>query len=461
MEGYSHRMDRRSNCHHYSWPGVYHLTIKVNGTLYQPLGRVVGDSNEADGKPNAPRVELSETGRMVEYELTTSISRHYPMVEVQDYVVMPEHLHAIVVVKRRIVTANGREAHLGQVIAGFKKGCNRRFWEIEERRGKPAATRTAMPAGASSPMPGVAVSSSASSPGVAAAGAASSPGAAAAGAASSRGVAAAGAASSPGAAAAGAASSRGAGVCPAVYPQGYKVPSQASTGRQPLFAYGYVDVMPVDEKQLDTQRQYIRNNPRSRLMRTQNRAWLQPQRRAIPTALSLSALKGYLLRECRPSQTVAQAWNGIQPRLLAEDGLVVCDSYGNRELLACRLLPVVCHRKDIPLFERQRQCCLREAECGAVLVSARIAKGEQAIMDEAVSLRYPVVLVVDNGFPEVYHPSERRVQLCADNRLLLVSPWRYRYQPVGASIGAVECKTMNGVVQSLCRMKDSWWKDCL
>lgn len=420
-------MDRRSNCHHYSWPGVYHLTIKVNGTLYQPLGRVVGDSNEADGKPNAPRVELSETGRMVEYELTTSISRHYPMVEVQDYVVMPEHLHAIVVVKRRIVTANGREAHLGQVIAGFKKGCNRRFWEIEERRGKPAATRTAMPAGASSPMPGVASSS----------------------------------ASSPGVAAAGAASSRGAGVCPAVYPQGYKVPSQASTGRLPLFAYGYVDVMPVDEKQLDTQRQYIRNNPRSRLMRTQNRAWLQPQRRAIPTALSLSALKGYLLRECRPSQTVAQAWNGIQPRLLAEDGLVVCDSYGNRELLACRLLPVVCHRKDIPLFERQRQCCLREAECGAVLVSARIAKGEQAIMDEAVSLRYPVVLVVDNGFPEVYHPSERRVQLCADNRLLLVSPWRYRYWPVGASIGAVECKTMNGVVQSLCRMKDSWWKDCL
>ena len=421
-------MDRRSNCHHYSWPGVYHLTIKVNGTLYQPLGRVVGDSNEADGKPNAPRVELSETGRMVEYELTTSISRHYPMVEVQDHVVMPEHLHAIVVVKRRIVTANGREAHLGQVIAGFKKGCNRRFWEIEERRGKPAATRTAMPAGASSPMPGVA---------------------------------AAGAASSPGVAAAGAASSRGAGVCPAVYPQGYKVPSQASTGRLPLFAYGYVDVMPVDEKQLDTQRQYIRNNPRSRLMRTQNRAWLQPQRRAIPTALSLSALKGYLLRECRPSQTVALAWNGIQPRLLAEDGLVVCDSYGNRELLACRLLPVVCHRKDIPLFERQRQCCLREAECGAVLVSARIAKGEQAIMDEAVSLRYPVVLVVDNGFPEVYHPSERRVQLCADNRLLLVSPWRYGYRPVGASIGAVECKTMNGVVQSLCRMKDSWWKDCL
>lgn len=421
-------MDRRSNCHHYSWPGVYHLTIKVNGTLYQPLGRVVGDSNEADGKPNAPRVELSETGRMVEYELTTSISRHYPMVEVQDHVVMPEHLHAIVVVKRRIVTANGREAHLGQVIAGFKKGCNRRFWEIEERRGKPAATRTAMPAGASSPMPGVASSSSASSPGVAAAGAASSP---------------------------------GAGVCPAVYPQGYKVPSQASTGRLPLFAHGYVDVMPVDEKQLDTQRQYIRNNPRSRLMRTQNRAWLQPQRRAIPTALSLSALKGYLLRECRPSQTVAQAWNGIQPRLLAEDGLVVCDSYGNRELLACRLLPVVCHRKDIPLFERQRQCCLREAECGAVLVSARIAKGEQAIMDEAVSLRYPVVLVVDNGFPEVYHPSERRVQLCADNRLLLVSPWRYRYRPVDASIGAVECKTMNGVVQSLCRMKDSWWKDCL
>ena len=77
---------------------------------------------------------------MVERELTTSITEHYPMVEVQDYVVMPDHLHCIVVVHRDIISRNGVATHLGQVITGFKKGCNRRFWEMEELREKTADT---------------------------------------------------------------------------------------------------------------------------------------------------------------------------------------------------------------------------------------------------------------------------------------------------------------------------------
>ena len=90
---YNHRMDRRSRHKRYEWPGTYHITIKVNDVYRQPLGEVVGCISEADGSPDAPRVELSEAGRMVERELTTSITAHYPMIEVRDYVVMPDHLH--------------------------------------------------------------------------------------------------------------------------------------------------------------------------------------------------------------------------------------------------------------------------------------------------------------------------------------------------------------------------------
>ena len=75
-------------------------------------------------------MKLSAVGRMVQEELLGSISRHYPMLEVMEYVIMPEHLHFIVVVKRRIVNRQGRAAHLGQVIAGFKLGCNHQWWRM-------------------------------------------------------------------------------------------------------------------------------------------------------------------------------------------------------------------------------------------------------------------------------------------------------------------------------------------
>ena len=385
-------MGWRGSRKNYCWPGTYHITISVAERSQQPLGHIVGDVSKPDGDPLAPKVILSDVGKMVELELLNSIHSHYPMIEVHDHVVMPDHLHFIVVVRRPIISSNGRETHLGQVIAGFKKGCNRRYWELtgQKWQGEPAeAGRYPVP-------------------------------------------------------------------LPAVRPQGTRPPSTASTGRPPLFSYGYVDVMPLKEGQLERQREYIRNNPRYRLMRLSNPKWLLPQRASIATALTLPALKGYLQRECG-RHFDADRWETVRQRLLAEDNAVVCDSYGNRELLNGRLLPVVCHRKDAALFEVQKARCLAAA-AGAVLVSARIAKGEQDIINTAIRHGYPVVTVEDNGFPSLYHPSEQRIDLCSNNKLLIVSPWQYVYRRAADNISVMECKTMNCVVQSLCRTKDSWWK---
>lgn len=106
-----HSMARRSAAHDYSRPGIYHVTLHVAEGMGQPLGAV------------------------------------------DAYVVMPEHLHFILMVSGNIVSRNGRATHLGQVIAGFKKGCNRAFWAITGQTlsgavpnqtppppGKPAAT---------------------------------------------------------------------------------------------------------------------------------------------------------------------------------------------------------------------------------------------------------------------------------------------------------------------------------
>jgi len=338
-----------------------------------------------------------------------SIPLHYPMMEVQDYVIMPEHMHFIIKAHHHIISKNGRTMNLGQVIAGYKKGCNKRYWEMigqqapaVTRPGEPAATRPGEPAAT---RPGEPVGT----------------------------------------------------LCSAVHPQKKRTPSCGATGRQPLFSNGYTDVIPLNEEQLQQKREYIRANPRSRLLRSSNRAWLQTQRGGIDTALTLPALKGYLQRECAPSQLTPDTLAALQCRLLLADGHIACDSYGNRELLSRQCLPVVCHRKYARRLEEQKQSCLHAAEQGAVLVSARIAKGEQEIIDEAVNHGYPVILIADNGFLEIYHPSTERIERCATGQMLYVSPWTYRYRLKGEGITVVECKTMNCVAQALCRTKDSWW----
>ena len=112
------------------------------------------------------------------------------------------------------------------------------------------------------------------------------------------------------------------------------------------------------------------------------------------------------------------------------------------------------------LFRSQQKArCLSAAASGAILVSARIAKGEQTIIDSAMQQGYPVVTIEDNGFPSLFHPSEHRMDLCLANKLLIVTPWQYAYRRVDDTITVAECKTMNCIAQAICRTKDSWWKE--
>jgi hypothetical protein len=236
------------------------------------------------------------------------------------------------------------------------------------------------------------------------------------------------------------------------------VPSRISTGRPVLFSEGFVDVMPLKSGQLAQQRAYIRNNPRSRLLRSTHRSVLQPLRGGIDTALTVKALMCYLKRKCAPSQLTPAARTLIESRLLTTNGKIGCDSYGNRQLLSKRLLPVVCHRRDVSQFPRQKAACLQAAQEGAVLVSARISKDEQDIMDEVLLQGHPIVLILDNGMPDIFHPSAERIDLCMEDRLLIVTPWQHHYRRAEEGISVVECKTMNCVAQALCRTRDDWWK---
>ena len=408
-------MKRRSQAHDYSFMGVYHITINVARGLKQPLGRIGGQLCKPDGDSDAPHGDLSPVGRMVEEELRESIHRFYPMLEVQDYVVMPEHLHFLLVAHSDVVSQSGKLTHLGHVIAGFKYGCNKRYWAMMGR----INLATESPGTLMTTAPGTLTPSSA------------------------------GTFASPAPETLGAERRQNDG--------SVLGDSVAKEKLPPLFEAGYCDIMPVDADQLATQRAYIHANPRSRLMRMTNQQWLHPQRHTIDTAVSLRALYGYLQREC-PRQLTDEVFSTLVNRLLKVGDSVVCDSYGSKELLSSRLLPVVCHRKDASLFAQQKDCCPREAAAGAVLVSARISKGEQEIMDAVLLRGYPIIRIEDNGFPEIYHPSADRMDRCAAGQQLLIAPWSYQYRTREDSISVPFCKTMNCVAQAICKMRDDWWK---
>ena len=402
-----HSMKRRSVAHDYSRCGYYHITISVAPTLQQPFGRMAGRLDSPDGTGDAPHVELSAIGRMVEEELRESIKRYYPMLEVQDYVIMPEHLHFLLVAHRDVVSQNGKSTHLGHVIAGFKLGCNKRYWSMTGRINLDAKGLAPKGGNLATESPGTVKGT-------------------------------------PGSVKGTAGSVLGDSVAKSQLP--------------PLFDAGYCDVMPIDEAQLATQRAYIRSNPRSRLLRMTYRSMLHPQRHTVDTAVTIHALRGYLEREC-PMQLTAEGFASLEKRLKQVNGRITCDSYGSTELLKHRLLPVVCHRKDGAWFAKQKARCLKEAASGAVLVSARIAKGEQEIMDSTLRSGYPVVRVVDNGFPEIYHPSADLMDDCAASLLLLLTPWNYQFRAHDENVNVPFCKAMNCVVQAVCRMKDDWWKE--
>ena len=476
-----HSMQRRMATHNYTLPGIYHITLHVAEGMGQPLGLVEGSLEQPDGTPSGPHVALTPIGQMVREELLSSITAHYCMINVDTFVIMPEHLHVLLQVTAPIVSSNGRPTHLGQVIAGYKKGCNRRFWAITGQdisAGEPLNTRNALRVPSGSPA-GISSPAGFSSP---------------AGINSPAGI------SSP------------AGINS---PSGNekRVPSYGTTARPPLFAAGYCDVQPITAEQLETQRAYIHGNPRSRLLRTSQRATLMPCRGAFVTALTPAALRKYLQSVCLPQHATPEALAAIEQRLLltasAPTGtpapsaspatsapsaspatsapsaspatsapsaspairvpsgspagistpFVTLDTYGNRQLLNSRLLPVVCHYKDKGRFAQQKARCLEEAAHGAVLVSARIAPGEQEIMNEAVNHGFPVLTISDNGFPERYHPSAERIDRCAAGQLLIVTPWQYQYRGKNEQVTIPFCKAMNCVAQAICRLKDDWWKN--
>ena len=118
-----HSMKRRTPWHDYSRKGTYMLTLVVRERV--PLfGTLKGDLEGGV----APYVEYSNLGMAILQEEIHKIHHFYPQVEVWKLCIMPDHLHMIV----RVNEDMGEGKHLGMVVRGFKTGCTRAWWKLQD-----------------------------------------------------------------------------------------------------------------------------------------------------------------------------------------------------------------------------------------------------------------------------------------------------------------------------------------
>lgn len=105
-------MKRRSDVNDYSERNIYMVTLVIEGRRCL-LGELQGTSL-------APVFVPSKLGLAV-HQCWQMIPEHYPHVKLIALQLMPDHLHAIIQVTSKM------DCHLGQVINGFKIGCNRAY----------------------------------------------------------------------------------------------------------------------------------------------------------------------------------------------------------------------------------------------------------------------------------------------------------------------------------------------
>ena len=104
--------------HDYYAPCIYEITVSLENWQTQALGKIVVDAVDGRGVPTAAHCEKTVLGQAVA-DCWESIPKYYPEAKIICTQVMPEHFHGLIWVQKR----TGH--HLGQMIKGFKVGCNK------------------------------------------------------------------------------------------------------------------------------------------------------------------------------------------------------------------------------------------------------------------------------------------------------------------------------------------------
>ena len=377
-----HNQHRRSYWHDYREAGLYMLTMVIEAR-HRLFGTIVGSANARAGSGEAPHMALSELGRRVLQEEVPRISQHYPMVEVWQVAMMPDHIHLLVRVKAPLPEGK----HLGMVVRGFKTGCTRAWWRWQdEARGLGGETpSTAAQNGGTEEEGTEGTGTTTRGTGTTTRGTGTTTGGAGT---TTRGA----GTTKEGA---GTPSTAGAGKSAAV---AKAFPLAEDKGQRPvLYEKGYHDRIINRPGMLENIKRYMKENP----------------------------LRARIREEC-PRLMERQLHLWIGGREYAAFGNLFLLKYPIKE-------QVFFHRRDkqtgLPTEETEayreaHHRLLRLAEEGTVLITPGVSKGEKLVVDAALDARLPLILLQKEPITPYWKPSQRRFYACAAGHLLILAPWQ-------------------------------------
>ena len=196
---------------------------------------------------------------------------------------------------------------------------------------------------------------------------------------------------------------------------GQQQTGQAKTDRKHglLFEPSFNDKLLLREGQLKRWNDYLRDNPRRLLMKREHPDLFRVQRGLTIGNMSFSAI-------------------------------------GNRFLLQRPvLLQVQCSRSLSEEEIQERVAFFTKAAArGAVLVSPSISPGEKAVMRAAFELGFPLIYLQENGFTDLAKPGGKRMEACAEGRLLILAPWEHHNERT--TISRSQCLSLNDMARALC-----------
>ncbi|MCQ2288074.1 MAG: hypothetical protein MJZ74_03150 [Muribaculaceae bacterium] len=201
---------------------------------------------------------------------------------------------------------------------------------------------------------------------------------------------------------------------PCAFAQGDNQSGRSGNGGNvvPLFEKGYNDKILLHEGQLNNWKRYLDDNPRRLLLKR-----LNPQ---FFTVLHNMEIAGHK-----------------------------CQVVGNRFLLDIpdKVAVIVHRRYSIEENARLREEWLACGERGGVLVSAAIAPKEKDVLREAMNRGYRIILLRENGFPELYKPSGESFDACSQGLLLQISPWAHHMEK--KAITRTQCLELNALAEKI------------
>lgn len=375
-----------------TWKGVglYHITLTIPDR--QPL---LGTLFIPDNDPTKAKVRRMALGNAL-VNCLLSIQQYHPEVQVLHFCLMPDHLHAVLYVRRTMPTG------ISSVVRGF--------WQAAKKLGR--AFSMASSPGPSSLAPSSLGSSSLGSSSLASSSLGSS-------------------SLAPSSLAPNAIREKPQEGKDRLHEETARLEAFSATLRQEMGDEAYYRLAPVF-----TEMPFIRPmGHNTQLPNTIRYIDMNPQR------LATKRLKPGLFRVQRGITIGERSYDGV----------------GNATLLLSERFDTVHVRStmvkaaehgDAETLRNYMNSCVLKARQGVVLVSPFISPQEKQVMDVLLREQHPFICLADNGFRDYYKPIDSLFDACTAGRVLILSPWPYDANK--RHISRADCVALNAMAEEIC-----------